>query len=91
MDNELIRIFSEELRETKKMVVETRRMADAAWEEVATSKKQVDAATKQADAAMRKADAAWELVVITRNQVKEELAYMKLPWWKKIFGMGDRS
>ena len=82
MDNELIRIFSEELRETKKMVVETRRMADAMWEEVATSK-------KQADAAMRKADAAWELVVITRNQVKEELAYMKLPWWKKVFGAGD--
>ena len=77
------------------MVVETRRMADAAWEEVATSKKQADAATKHADAAMRKADAAmgkadaaWELVVITRNQVKEELAYMRLPWWKKMFGAG---
>lgn len=91
MDNELIRIFSEELRETKKMVVETRRMADAAWEEVATSKKQADAAIKQADAAMRKADAAWELVLITRNQVKEELAYMKLPWWKKISGTGKGS
>ena len=91
MDNERIRIFSEELRKTKKMVVETRRMADAAWEEVATSKKQADAASKQADAAMRKADAAWELVVITRNQVKEELAYMRLPWWKKIFGMGNGS
>lgn len=65
MDNELIRIFSEELRETKKLVAETRRMADAA--------------SKQADAAVRKADAAWELVVITRNQVQEELTYMKLP------------
>lgn len=75
MDNELIRIFSEELRETKKLVLETRRLADAA--------------TKQADAAVQKADAAWELVVITRNQVREELAYMRLPWWKKIFGTGD--
>ena len=84
MDNELIRIFSEELRETKKMVVETRRIADAAWEEVATSK-------KQADAAMRKADAAWELVVITRNQVNEEIAYLKQPWWKKVFGMSNNS
>lgn len=65
MDNELIRIFSEELRETKKLVAESRRMADAA--------------SKQADAAVRKANAAWELVVITRNQVQEELTYMKLP------------
>jgi hypothetical protein len=50
-----------------------------------------DAASKQAGAAMRKADAAWELVVITRNQVKEELAYMRLPWWKKTFGAGNGS
>ena len=71
MDNELIRIFSEELRETKKLVAETKRMADAA--------------AKQADAAMSKADAAWELVVITRNQVNEEIAHLKLPWWKKVF------
>jgi len=77
MNNDLIRIFSEELRETKKLVLETRRLADAA--------------TKQADAAVQKADAAWELVVITRNQVKEELAHMKLPWWKEVFGTGDSS
>ena len=77
MDNELIRIFSEELRETKKLVAETRRMADAT--------------SRQADAAVQKADAAWELVVITRNQVKEELAYMRLPWWKKMFGAGNGS
>ncbi|MEX2592995.1 MAG: hypothetical protein WD426_09470 [Anditalea sp.] len=77
MDNELIRIFSEELRETKKLVVETSRMADAA--------------TKGADAAMKKADAAWELVIITRNQVQEEIAYLKLPWWKKVFGTGNSS
>ena len=84
MNNDLIRIFSEELRETKKLVLETRRLADAAVIKA-------DAATKQADAAVQKADAAWELVVITRNQVQEELAYMKLPWWKKIFGTGDSS
>ncbi len=77
MDNELIKIFSEELRETKKLVAETMRMADAA--------------TKQADAAMSKADAAWELVVITRNQVQEEISHLKLPWWKKVFGTGNNS
>ena len=84
MDNDLIRIFSEELRETKKMVAETRRMADSA-------ERRADAAMKQADAAMSKADAAWELVVITRNQVKEEIAHLKLPWWKKIFGTENGS
>lgn len=35
--------------------------------------KQADAAAKQAEAAMSKAEAAWELVVITRNQSKEEI------------------
>jgi hypothetical protein len=77
MDNELIRIFSEELRETKRLVVETRRMADAA--------------VKEADAAMKKSDAAWELVIIIRNQVKEEIAYLKLPLWKKFFRSGNSS
>jgi hypothetical protein len=84
MDKELIRIFSEELRETKKLVVETSRMADAAV-------KEADAAMKKADAAMLKADAAWELVIITRNQVKEEIAYLKLPLWKKFFRSGNSS
>ena len=39
-----------------------------------------------ADAASKKADAAWELVVMTRNQITGELAYMKKPIWKKWFG-----
>ena len=34
----------------------------------------------------RKADAAWELVVMTREQIKEELAYLKKPIWKKWLG-----
>jgi hypothetical protein len=62
------------------------------------SKKEADAATKKADAAMKKADAAmlkaesaWELVIITRNQVKEEIAYLKLPLWKKFFRSGNSS
>lgn len=84
MGNELIRIFSEELIETKRLVLETRRMADAATVKA-------DAAMKHADGAMSKADAAWELVGITRNQVREELAYLQLPWWKKFFAAGSSS
>jgi hypothetical protein len=45
------------------------------------------ASERQALAAMKKADASWELVIITRNQVKEELAYLRLPWWKKLLGI----
>ena len=86
MGAELLKIFSEELRETKNFVLETRRMADAsekkadaAWEEIKQSKKQSVASEK-------KADAAWELVIMTRNQIQEELKYLKLPWWKKLVG-----
>jgi hypothetical protein len=41
---------------------------------------------KQAEAAKKQAEASWELVVITRNQVTEEIAYLKKPFWKKIMG-----
>jgi hypothetical protein len=34
----------------------------------------------------RKADAAWELVIMTREQIKEEIAYLKKPIWKKWLG-----
>ena len=71
MDSEIIKILSEEVRETRNLVIETRAMAVAAQ--------------READAAMKRADASWELVIITRNQVQEELAYLKLPWWRKVF------
>ena len=73
MDNELLKIFSDELREIRYMTAETRRMADAA--------------VKNADAAMKRADASWELVIITRNQFREDLQKVKLPWWRKIWGI----
>jgi predicted nucleic acid-binding Zn-ribbon protein len=79
MDSELLKILSEEIRETRNLTIETRK-------QVEETKRLADKAEKQADAAMKKADAAWELVVMTRNQIKEELAYMRLPWWKKLVG-----
>jgi hypothetical protein len=75
MDNELLRILSEELRETKSLVIETRKIAVAA-QSTATDAK-------------RHADAAWELVILTRTQVQDELAHLKLPWWKKLFGQNS--
>jgi hypothetical protein len=73
MDNDLLKILSEELMETKKLVIEARRIADAA-----------EATARES---MGKADAAWEMVMITRNQVQVELAYLKKPLWKKWFGV----
>jgi hypothetical protein len=72
MDSEILRILSEELRETKNLVAEARVLSEQAKIEAA--------------AAVKKADAAWELVIITRNQVLEELRYMKLPLWRKLIG-----
>jgi hypothetical protein len=65
MYSEIRRILSEELRETKNLVAEARVLSEQAKIEAA--------------AAVEKADAAWELVIITRNQVLEELRYMELP------------
>ncbi len=68
-----IEVISEDIRETK-------RLANAA-------EKTADAAVKMAEAAMKRADAAWELVMITRNQAQEEMAYLRRPFWKRWFGM----
>jgi len=80
LDNKLLDLLSEEIRETKNLtvavrdeVLEVRKLAEAAmitanaaWEEVGNSKRQVDA--------------AWELVVLTRNEISR-------PLWKKLFGL----
>jgi len=80
LDNKLLDLLSEEIRETKNLtvavrdeVLEVRKLAEAAmitanaaWEEVRNSKRQVDA--------------AWELVVLTRNEISR-------PLWKKWFGL----
>lgn len=65
--------LSEEAREIRKMTM----AIQAETSEI----------SKLADAAMKRADAAWELVVITRNQVQEEMAYMRKPFWKRWFGI----
>lgn len=80
MDNKIIELLSEEIRETRNLIIETRKLAEAAmskanaaWEEVKNSKEEVKNSKRQADA-------AWELVVITRNEINR-------PIWKKWFGI----
>ena len=80
MDNKILEVLSEEIREIKNLtkavrgeVTEVRKLAEAAWEEVRNSKQEI---TKS----KRKADAAWEVVVMTRNEIAR-------PFWKKWFGL----
>lgn len=35
----------------------------------------------------QKVDAAWELVVMTREEIKRDTAYLKKPLWKKWIGI----
>jgi len=64
MDNRIIDLLSEEIRETRHLTMAVR-------EETKELK-------ILAEAAQRKADAAWELVVMTREDIRK-------PFWKKWF------
>lgn len=70
MDNKLIELISEEIRETRNLTL-------AVEKETAELRKIADAAQRKADAAERKADAAWELVIMTREEIKQ-------PFWKRL-------
>lgn len=86
MDQGLLKILSEELRETKNLVLETRRMADELQLVTLETRKVAINPERKADAAERKADAACEFVIMTRNKIEEELRDLRMPWWKKLFG-----
>ncbi|MEQ8337027.1 MAG: hypothetical protein RIA62_06760 [Cyclobacteriaceae bacterium] len=64
MDNKFIELLSEEIRETRNLTLAV--------------EKETAELGKMADAAQRKADAAWELVIMTREE-------MKKPFWKRFW------
>ncbi|MEQ8882032.1 MAG: hypothetical protein RLQ12_20505 [Cyclobacteriaceae bacterium] len=64
MDNKFIELLSEEIRETRNLTLAV--------------EKETAELRKMADAAQRKADAAWELVIMTREE-------MKKPFWKRFW------
>ena len=68
-------------------VRDIRALTVAVREETRVLKEELKETKRIAEAVNNKADAAWEFIVITRNQVKEELTYLKKPIWKKWFGM----
>ena len=63
-----------------------RAMTVAIREETKEIREEVKLLREDVKESKRKADAAWELVVITRNQVREEVTYLKKPIWKKWLG-----
>ncbi len=72
--------LNDEVRDIRALAILVRQETDEVRKETAAIREE----TKET---RRKADAAWELVVMTREQMKEELAYLKKPLWKKWFGL----
>ncbi len=72
--------LNDEVRDIRELTIQVRKET----EEVRKSTEAIKEETKET---RRKADAAWELVVMTREQMKEELAYLMKPLWKKWFGL----
>ncbi len=68
-------------------VRDIRALTIAVQKETERIEKETEAIKEETKETRRKADAAWELVVMTREQMKEELAYLKKPLWKKWFGL----
>lgn len=79
--------LNDDVRDIRALTVAVREETKEIREETKVLKEELKETRRIADASSKKADAAWELVIITRNQVQEELAYLKKPIWKKWFGM----
>ena len=79
--------LNDDLRDMRALTIAVREETKEIREEVKVLREDVKETKRIADAASKKADAAWELVIMTRNQIQEEIAYLKKPIWKKWFGM----
>lgn len=65
---------------------ELRAMTIAIREETKEIREEIKLLREDVKESKRKSDAAWELVVMTREQIREEMAYLREPIWKKWFG-----
>jgi hypothetical protein len=69
MDSKIIELLSDEIRDTRNMTLAV--------------DKETRRISEIAETARRKADAAWEIVIMTREEMKSR---NERPFWKKIFG-----
>ena len=76
MDNELLKLLNQE-------IVETKRLASAAWEGVKELRLQTTEIRQQTTEMRQQTAEIRELVIITRN----EMLLRTRPWWKKLFGI----
>jgi hypothetical protein len=67
-------------------VQDIRALTIAVREETKEIREEVKLLREEVKESKRKADAAGELVILTHEHIKEELAYLKKPIWKKWFG-----
>lgn len=109
MDSDLLKILSEELRETRNLAVAAQQKADAAWAQVEINRAQMELNREQVELNREQVEInreyigvtaanlvaqtndLRELIIITRNQIKDDLAELRRPWWKKLFGVPAQS
>ena len=72
--------LNDDVRDIRVLTIEVKKETELIRQEIVLLKEDVKESK-------RKADAAWELVIMTREQMKEELTYLKKPLWKKWFGL----
>jgi len=78
--------LNDDVRDIRALTMAVREETKEIREETKILREQLMVMKEDVKETKRKTDAAWELVVITRNQMHEELAYLKKPIWKKWFG-----
>jgi hypothetical protein len=78
--------LNDEVRDIRALTLAVRKETEMIRAEVVEMKQSNKILGEEVKESKRKADAAWELVVMTREQIKEELAYLKKPIWKKWLG-----
>lgn len=83
-DNDLLRILSEELREAKALAQEAKRKADACQIDFQECYSQVQQNKMLIEHCWRTVEQNRELIIITRNQVTDQMDYIRLPWWKRL-------
>jgi uncharacterized coiled-coil DUF342 family protein len=85
--------LNDEVRDIRALTLAVRKETELIREEVKLIREEVKEMkesnkilAEEVKESKRKSDAAWDLVIMTREQIKEELAYLKKPIWKKWLG-----
>lgn len=78
--------LNDDMRDIRALTLAITEDTKVTKQEISVMKEEISVMKEEVKESKRKADAAWELVIMTREQIKEELAYLKKPMWKKWLG-----